>query len=86
MFYIPSGTPSIGSSESGDGGPPCSSRNLPGLLDEQRRKGIAAAVLTITGIEVENNDRTIVFTKFQGVLSSGSCHACLGFLPLISEG
>ena len=50
MFYIPSGTPSAGSSDSGDGGLSSASRNLSGLMEEQRKKGIGAAVLTITGI------------------------------------
>ena len=50
MFYIPSGTPSAGSSDSGDGGLPNASRSFSSLLDEQRKKGIGAAVLTITGI------------------------------------
>ena len=49
MFYVPNGTPSAGSSDSGDGGLPSTSKNLAGLLDEQRKKGIGAAVLTITG-------------------------------------
>lgn len=49
MFYVPNGTPSAGSSDSGDGGLPNTSKNLAGLLDEQRKKGIGAAVLTITG-------------------------------------
>lgn len=87
MFYIPSVTSSVGSSESGDGVPLCSSKNLPGLLDEQRKTGIAAGVLTITGAEAENNDRAIVFSKFQEK-SFGkrftSCVPCL--VPLISEG
>lgn len=47
MFYVPSGTPSTGSSDSVDGA--LSSRNLAGLLDEQRKKGIGAGLLTITG-------------------------------------
>ncbi|KAK2565460.1 Myotubularin-related protein 2 [Acropora cervicornis] len=54
MFYIPSVTSSVGSSESGDGVPLCSSKILPGLLDEQRKKGIAAGVLTITVVEGRN--------------------------------
>ena len=50
MFYVPSGTPSTGSSDSGDGAPLTSaSRNLSSLLDEQRKRGIGAALLTITG-------------------------------------
>jgi len=50
MFYVPSATPSTGSSDSGDGAPIVSaSRNLASLLDEQRKKGIGAALLTITG-------------------------------------
>lgn len=49
MFYVPSGTPSTGSSDSGDGAPASASRNLAGLLDEQRKRGIGAALLTITG-------------------------------------
>lgn len=49
MFYVPNGTPSAGSSDSGDGGLPSTSKNLAGLLDEQRKKGIGAALLTITG-------------------------------------
>ena len=50
MSYVPSGTrtPSAGSSDSSDG--VLASRNLSGLLDEQRKRGIGAAVLTITGI------------------------------------
>lgn len=54
MFYVPSVTSSVGSSESGDGVPLCSSKILPGLLDEQRKKGIAAGVLTITVVEGRN--------------------------------
>lgn len=51
MFYVPSATPSTGSSDSGDGAPFVSaSRNLASLLDEQRKKGIGAALLTITGL------------------------------------
>jgi len=50
MFYVPSGTPSAASSDSGDGALPTASRNLSVLLDEQKKKGIGAAVLTITGI------------------------------------
>lgn len=57
MFYIPgSGTLSGASSDSGDGRDggcalpaSASSRNLSGLLDEQRKRGIGAALLTITG-------------------------------------
>lgn len=54
MFYIPSGTPSAGSSDSGDGGLPSASRSLSSLLDEQRKRGIGAAVLTITVVEGRN--------------------------------
>lgn len=54
MFYVPNGTPSAGSSDSGDGGLPSTSKNLAGLLDEQRKKGIGAAVLTITVVEGKN--------------------------------
>lgn len=49
MFYIPCGTPSTGSSDSGDGAVQSASRNLSGVLDEQRKRGIGAAVLTLTG-------------------------------------
>ncbi|XP_020624382.1 uncharacterized protein LOC110061862 [Orbicella faveolata] len=55
MFYVPSGTPSTGSSDSGDGAPLASaSRNLASLLDEQRKRGIGAALLTITVVEGRN--------------------------------
>lgn len=57
MFYVPStslsGTPSNGSSDV-DGAvfSANASRNLSGLLDEQRKRGIGAALLTITGVLV----------------------------------
>lgn len=54
MFYVPSGTPSAASSDSGDGALPTASRNLSVLLDEQKKKGIGAAVLTITVVEGRN--------------------------------
>ncbi|KAJ7373757.1 hypothetical protein OS493_011366 [Desmophyllum pertusum] len=62
MFYIPgSGTLSGASSDSGDGRDggcalpaSASSRNLSGLLDEQRKRGIGAALLTITVVEGRN--------------------------------
>ena len=49
MFYVPVGTPSGGSSDSGDGVVPSSqARCLYGLLDEQKKRRIAAATLTVT--------------------------------------
>lgn len=59
MFYVPStslsGTPSNGSSDV-DGAvfSANASRNLSGLLDEQRKRGIGAALLTITVVEGRN--------------------------------
>lgn len=56
MFYVPSGalsgTPSNGSNDGLDGAQfsACASRNLSGLLDEQRKRGVGTALLTITGV------------------------------------
>ena len=56
MFHVPSGalsgTPSNGSSDGVDGAQlsVCASRNLSGLLDEQRKRGVGMALLTITGV------------------------------------
>ena len=56
MFYVPSGalsgTPSNGSNDGLDGAQfsACASRNLSGLLDEQRKRGVGTTSLTITGV------------------------------------
>lgn len=54
MFYIPSSTPSAGSGSGSGSSDSGDSRNLSCLLDEQRKRGIAAAVLTITVVEGRN--------------------------------
>lgn len=60
MFYVPSGalsgTPSNGSNDGLDGAQfsACASRNLSGLLDEQRKRGVGTASLTITVVEGRN--------------------------------
>lgn len=50
MFYTrENSTPSVGSCDSGDGSHGSSVRNLSGLLDFQKRKGVGAGLLTVTG-------------------------------------
>lgn len=50
MFYTQeSKTPSVGSSDSGDGNHGQNARSLSSILDLQKQRGVGGAILTITG-------------------------------------